>query len=74
MATGDDTLMEAAVTEYWLKHPMEDTNERIGRRSALRGLMVRLGLYDEFTRVLEEHRVNHAAKSRQETLDSIKDT
>ncbi len=63
------TILAAAVEEYWLEHPAEDTDERIGRRSAIRGLMVRLGLYADFNRDSAQRRINHMAKKRQETVD-----
>jgi hypothetical protein len=45
----DETaLLAAAVQEYQLAHPMEGQAEEAGRRAAVRGLMVRLGIYDKF--------------------------
>lgn len=45
-------LVEAAVAEYSLEPPMQTHEERLGRRSAIRGMMVRLGLYKQFTETL----------------------
>lgn len=40
-------LLAAAGQEYLLDHVMETESERMGRRSAVRGMMVRMGLYVE---------------------------
>ncbi len=41
-------ILRAAVEEYLLRHPSEGPDERISRAAAVRGMMVRLGLYSEF--------------------------
>lgn len=41
-------VLSAAVHEYRLAHPMEGQAEEAGRRAAIRGMMIRLGLYDRF--------------------------
>ncbi|MBW9090865.1 hypothetical protein JNB91_23925 [Rhizobium wenxiniae] len=45
-------MMGAAVEEYLLIHAAEGDAERLGRRSAIRGLMVRLGKYHELCAAL----------------------
>jgi hypothetical protein len=45
-------LVEALVAEYFLDHPLENTDERIGRHSAVRGVAVRAGVYSEFDSAL----------------------
>jgi hypothetical protein len=46
-ALGEDAIVAAAVAEFKLAHPMEGQAEECGRRAAIRGMMVRLGLYDK---------------------------
>ena len=48
-------LVNVAVAEYSLHHPNEGPDERAGRGSAVRGMMVRLGVYDEFEQSLDRH-------------------
>ena len=43
-----DTIIKHAAKEYLLHHPSETEAERAGRRAAIRGLMVRLGIYGAF--------------------------
>jgi hypothetical protein len=43
----------AAVEEYHLVHVAEGEDQRLGRHSAIRGMMVRLGLYPEFCSALD---------------------
>lgn len=45
-------VVGAAVEEYLLIHAVEGDAERLGRHSAIRGLMVRLGKYSEFCTAL----------------------
>ena len=40
-------ILQAAGDEYTLDHETETALERMGRKSAVRGMMVRLGLYDK---------------------------
>lgn len=40
-------VLKAAAEEYTLDHPREKSEQRMGRRSAVRGMMIRLGLYPE---------------------------
>jgi len=47
-STGAEAVLAAAAEEYRLDHPVEDQPEKVGRRSAIRGLLVRLGLYGQF--------------------------
>ncbi|MCS4088479.1 hypothetical protein [Rhizobium sp. BK176] len=47
-AFDEATVLAAAAEEFNLAHPMEGQAEECGRRAAIRGLMVRLGLYDKF--------------------------
>jgi hypothetical protein len=42
------SVLAAALAEFNLAHPMEGQAEECGRRAAIRGMMVRLGLYDKF--------------------------
>lgn len=55
-------VLKAAGEEYTLDHHMEGDDERMGRRSAIRGMMVRLGLYSELeaaiAAALAEHERN----------------
>lgn len=48
------SLMLEAMTEYGLQHGTENGMERMGRRSAVRGIMVRLKLYDTFCMLVEK--------------------
>lgn len=41
-------VLAAAVDEYLLDHPSESDTEKTGRHSAIRGMMVRLGIYPAF--------------------------
>lgn len=45
-------VIGAALEEYLLTHVAEDDDQRLGRHSAIRGMMVRLGLYAEFCAAL----------------------
>jgi hypothetical protein len=47
-ALDEASVLAAAVGEFDLAHPMEGQAEEFGRRAAIRGMMVRLGLYDKF--------------------------
>lgn len=47
-----DDVMKAAVEEYLLTHAAEGDDQRLGRHSAIRGLMVRLNRYPEFCAAL----------------------
>lgn len=47
-----DKIIEAALAEFFLVPEFSDMEELYGRRTAIRGMMVRLGLYGEFTRRL----------------------
>ena len=49
-----EKIITSAVAEYRLNHSCETDGERMGRRAAVRGLMVRLGLYDRFLAALGE--------------------
>lgn len=49
-----DNLIRAAVEEYLLLHAAEGEDQRLGRHSAIRGLMVRLRIYTEFCAALNE--------------------
>jgi hypothetical protein len=40
-----ERVFSALCAGYELMHPSEDTQERVGRRNAIRGAMVRLGMY-----------------------------
>lgn len=44
--------VKAAVAEYDLKPALDDGADMLGRRCAVRGMMVRLGLYGEFNAAL----------------------
>jgi hypothetical protein len=44
----EDAVLSAAAEEFHLAHPMEGQAEECGRRAAIRGMMVRLGIYDKF--------------------------
>ncbi|MEW7009515.1 hypothetical protein [Lentilitoribacter sp. EG35] len=39
-------IFDAADAEFKLEHKSETEEQRVGRRAAVRGLMVRIGLYD----------------------------
>ena len=52
-------LVEAAVAEYFLEPPMQTPDEWVGRRSAIRGMMVRLELYKQFTEALAAMETSH---------------
>lgn len=47
-------ILTAAVDEYLLQHVMETDWHRSGRHVAVRGLMVRLGLYPLLDQAIEE--------------------
>ena len=47
-----DDVMKAAVEEYLLIHAAEGEDQRLGRHSAIRGLMVRLNRYPDFCAAL----------------------
>ena len=47
-------LVEALVAEYSLEHALEDDEQRLGRRSAVRGVAVRLGVYAALDAALRE--------------------
>lgn len=49
-----DKIVDAAVAEYNLEHALESADERLGRAAAVRGMMVRLGLYAEFNDALDK--------------------
>ncbi|MBW9090870.1 hypothetical protein JNB91_23950 [Rhizobium wenxiniae] len=51
-ASPEEQMMDVAVEEYLLIHAAEGDAERLGRRSAIRGLMVRLGKYHELCAAL----------------------
>jgi hypothetical protein len=44
----EDAVLSAAAEEFHLAHPMEGQAEECGRRAAIRGIMVRLGIYEKF--------------------------
>lgn len=48
-----ESLLKAAGEEYVLEHVSETKAERMGRRSAICGMMVRLGLYDELEAAID---------------------
>lgn len=52
-------LVEVAVDEYSLEPPMQTHEERLGRRSAIRGMMVRLELYKQFNEALTAWEAKH---------------
>lgn len=45
-------ILEAAVAEYSLVSNIRGSDETLGRRDAVRGMMVRLGLYSDFVEKL----------------------
>lgn len=45
-------LVEAAIAEYLLEPPFQTELERMGRKATARGMMVRLGIYEEFKEAL----------------------
>lgn len=47
-------MVVAALAEFGLQHTSESEREQLGRRSAVRGIMVRLGLYDTFCKLLAD--------------------
>lgn len=47
-------VVGAAVEEYDMKPMLDDGSDILGRRCAVRGLMVRLGLYAEFNAALAQ--------------------
>lgn len=47
-AEAEAMILHAAADEYTLMHSAEHDAERRGRRSAVRGMMMRLGLYDKW--------------------------
>lgn len=49
LATMRAGVIQHAVAEYGLNHARETDEERRGRRNAVRGMMVRAGLYEGFT-------------------------
>jgi hypothetical protein len=44
-------VLWAAFNEFHLAQPMEGQAEEAGRRAAIRGIMVRLGIYEKFVRI-----------------------
>jgi len=52
-----DPVMNAAIAEYdnSFNFPYWNLEERMAARAAVRGLMVRLGRYDEFCVALDVH-------------------
>lgn len=46
-------ILCAAGDEYILDHPSEGPEERMGRHSAVRGMMVRLGLYHKLEAAID---------------------
>lgn len=62
MAKSDISILDAAVAEYFTSphFPSIDMSEGYGRRCAIRGLMVRLNLYEQFTARVEAHPSNKA--------------
>lgn len=51
---GRDAVLQAALEEFHLQHPTETSRDRSGRRAAIRGMMVRLDLYEDFTAALRD--------------------
>ena len=47
-------ILPSAGAEYILDHPMETDVERMGRHSAVRGMMVRLGLYPQLEQAIDD--------------------
>lgn len=47
-------ILSSAGVEYILDHPMETDVERMGRHSAVRGMMVRLGLYPQLEQAIDD--------------------
>jgi transcriptional regulator of aromatic amino acid metabolism len=43
-------VLRALYEEYTLSHPSETDEQREARRNAVRGMAVRLGVYEEFSR------------------------
>lgn len=46
-------ILSSAGAEYILEHPIETDAERMGRKSAVRGMMVRLGLYLQLEQAID---------------------
>ena len=53
-AKGMREAISAAVSEYEMDHCTEGTDEKSGRRNAVRGMMVRLGCYSDFIAEIEK--------------------
>lgn len=68
-APGPDAIIAAGLAEHRLEHPTEGDEARLGRRAAVRGMMVRLGLYAEFAAALEGAPVSEAMGSEIDTTD-----
>lgn len=47
-----DEVIQACVEEYKLVAAIEDDEDRLTRRAAIRGVVVRLGLYTHFLNAL----------------------
>lgn len=47
-------ILSSAGAEYILEHPIETDAERMGRKSAVRGMMVRLGLYLQLEQAIDD--------------------
>lgn len=47
-------LLEAALAEFSLEPPFDRPEEIRARQAAIRGMMVRLGLYEDFTREIQD--------------------
>lgn len=52
--TIDRDIIKAAVAEYDLEHALDSIADTHSRRAAIRGMMVRLNLYDQFNKALME--------------------
>ena len=46
-------ILQAAGDEYALEHQSEGSDQRFGRKAAVRGMMVRLGLYDKLEAAID---------------------
>ncbi|QEP29901.1 hypothetical protein HYP99_gp092 [Sinorhizobium phage ort11] len=60
MAKSDISILDAAIVEYFAPahFPSIDLQERYGRHAAIRALMVRLNLHDQFSARVKAHSPN----------------
>jgi hypothetical protein len=58
------TIIAAAVAEYRLQHALEQVaHAEMARHAAVRGMMVRLGIYGEFCAALEKAQMESLEKA-----------